>query len=81
MFGAACGLLSPGSESRKNRLSGKTIAISLRGLKKLQDAVKKYPGKPYFHHNRRFEPSFNPVHEIIRSGIPGEVYEIRNAGL
>ena len=58
----------------------KTIAISLRGLKKLQDAVKKYPGKPYFHHNRRFEPSFNPVHEIIRSGIPGEVYEIRTTG-
>ena len=55
----------------------KPIAISMKGLKKLQDAVKKYPGKLYFRHNRRFEPCFNHVREIIRSGILGEVYEIK----
>ena len=46
-------------------------------MKKLEDAVKKYPGKLFFRHNRRFEACFNHVLEIMHSGILGEVYELK----
>ena len=46
-------------------------------LKKLQAAAKKYPGKLFCRQNRRFEPAFNHVREIIDSGILGDVYEIK----
>ena len=55
----------------------KPIAISIKGLEKLQQAVAQYPGRLFFRHNRRFEPCFNHIREIIRSGILGEVYEIK----
>ena len=56
----------------------KPIALSYADAKRLVAAAKKYPGKLYCRHNRRFEQAFNHVLEIIRSGILGEVYEIRN---
>ena len=55
----------------------KPIALSVKGLKKLQQAVRKYPGKLFFRHNRRYESGFNHILEIIRSGILGDVYEIK----
>ena len=55
----------------------KPIAISMKGVKKLQQAVKKYPGKLYFRQNRRMESCFNHVFDIMHSGILGEVYEIK----
>ena len=56
----------------------KPIALNYADAKRLVAAAKKYPGKLYCRHNRRFEQAFNHVLEIIRSGILGEVYEIRN---
>ena len=55
----------------------KPIAISCKGLKKLEEAAKKYSGKLFFRHNRRFEACFNHVFDIIHSGILGDVYEIK----
>ena len=55
----------------------KPIAISMKGLKRLQEAVKAYPGRVFFRQNRRFEPCLNHIREIIRSGILGDVYEIK----
>ena len=55
----------------------KPIAVSVKGLKKLEQAAKDYPGKIFCRHNRRFEACFNHVLEIIHSGILGEVYEIK----
>ena len=55
----------------------KPIAISVKGLKKLEQAAKKYPGKIFLRHNRRFESCFNHVFEIMHSGILGDVYEIK----
>ena len=55
----------------------KPIAISMKGVRKLQQALKKYPGKIFFRHNRRMESCFNHVLDIMRSGILGEVYEIK----
>jgi len=45
----------------------------------LQAASAKSAGNLYIRHNRRFDPDFLHVREIIDSGILGEVYEIRLA--
>ena len=55
----------------------KPIAVSQKEALKLQAADRKYPGRLFIRQNRRFEPCFNDVRDIIRSGILGEVYEIR----
>ena len=55
----------------------KPFALSLDGLKLLERAVKDYPGKLYFRHNRRFEAAFNHIREIIATGILGDIFEIK----
>ena len=55
----------------------KPIALCMEGLAKLEAAVKKYPGKLYFRHNRRFEIVFNRLLEFIHGGKLGRVYEIK----
>ncbi len=55
----------------------KPIAITYADGLKLIELDKKYPGKLYLRHNRRFEAPFNHIQEIIASGILGEVYEIK----
>lgn len=55
----------------------KPIALSLPEAKKLAKVAAKYPGALFIRHNRRFEPAFQHVREIIDSGLLGEVYEIK----
>ncbi len=55
----------------------KPIALSYKDALRLKKASAKYPGKLFFRHNRRFEPAFQHIREIIDSGILGEVYEIK----
>ncbi|MFA7183505.1 MAG: Gfo/Idh/MocA family oxidoreductase, partial [Victivallales bacterium] len=55
----------------------KPIAVTYADALKLVELVKKYPGKLYLRHNRRFEGPFNHIREIIASGILGKVYEIK----
>ena len=55
----------------------KPVGRSLDDVEKLEKAVAKYPGKIFFRHNRRFEPAFQHVREIIASGILGEVFEVK----
>jgi len=55
----------------------KPIAINYNDGLKLLELDKKYPGKLYLRHNRRFEAPFNHIQEIIASGILGDVYEIK----
>jgi predicted dehydrogenase len=55
----------------------KPIAVTYADGLKLIELVKKYPGKLYLRHNRRFEAPFNHIREIIASGILGKVYEIK----
>jgi len=43
----------------------------------LRDIAAKSRGNLYVRHNRRFEPGFQHIREIIASGILGEVYEIK----
>lgn len=55
----------------------KPIAIRYADALRLQDADKKTPGKLFFRHNRRFEPGFVHLREIIASGVLGEVYAVK----
>lgn len=55
----------------------KPIAITYESALRLEELDKKYPGKIYLRHNRRFEAPFNHIREIIASGKLGEVYEIK----
>jgi scyllo-inositol 2-dehydrogenase (NADP+) len=55
----------------------KPIALSLPEAKKLEKVAAKFPGALFIRHNRRFEPTFQHVREIIDSGLLGEVYEIK----
>ena len=55
----------------------KPFALTPKGMEKLEEALKRYPGKLYFRHNRRFEAAFNHIRDIIDSGILGEVFEIK----
>ncbi len=55
----------------------KPIAMNYGEAKVLMRAAKKYPGKLFIRHNRRFEAAFNQIEDIIRSGKIGKVYEIK----
>ena len=64
-------------EAGKYVFMEKPIALTYADALKLQAADKKYPGKLFCRHNRRFEPAFQHIREIIASGILGNVYEIK----
>ena len=55
----------------------KPISTSYAETRKLMAADAKYPDHLFIRQNRRFEPCFNDVRDIIRTGILGDIYEIR----
>jgi predicted dehydrogenase len=63
----------------KDVLLEKPICLSYSEALQLKGAAAQSAGSLYIRHNRRFDPDFLHVREIIASGILGEVYEIRLA--
>lgn len=55
----------------------KPIAVDEEGVCKLEEASKKYPGRLFFRHNRRFEPQFQYIWKICQSGVLGRIYEVK----
>ena len=55
----------------------KPIALSLTEALALKRAVKKDPNRLFVRHNRRFEPTFQHIREIMETGVLGDVYEIK----
>lgn len=55
----------------------KPITLNYDEAKKLLAAAKKAKGQLFIRHNRRFEPTFVHIREIIKSGILGQVYQIK----
>ncbi|MCC6581997.1 MAG: Gfo/Idh/MocA family oxidoreductase, partial [Phycisphaeraceae bacterium] len=55
----------------------KPIATTYADARRLKAAAAKYPGKLFLRHNRRLEPAFQHIREIIASGVLGKVYEIK----
>ncbi len=55
----------------------KPIALSFQEAKKLVRATQNKPDQLFIRHNRRFEPGFQHIREIIASGLLGDVFEIK----
>jgi predicted dehydrogenase len=55
----------------------KPIAMNIDEIRKLENADREYPGKLYFLHNHRFEPAFQHILRIIRTGILGKVEQVK----
>ncbi len=55
----------------------KPMCVTHAEALKLQRLAAKVPGQLLIRHNRRYEPAFQHVREIIESGILGTVYEIK----
>lgn len=55
----------------------KPIAMSEGELEQLRQADQDYPGKLFFLHNHRFEPALQQILEIVRSGLLGELIQVK----
>ena len=55
----------------------KPIAVSYSEALRLKSAAAKSKGKLYVRHNRRFEPAYQHIREIMASRILGDVFEIK----
>lgn len=55
----------------------KPIAVTYAESKKLKPAARRAKGKLFIRHNRRFEPGFVHIREIIASGVLGDVHLIK----
>lgn len=64
-------------EAGKYIMLEKPIALTYDDALKLKDATEAFPGKLFCRHNRRFEPAFVHIREIIAAGTIGEVYEVK----
>lgn len=61
----------------KHVLIEKPMSLSYGEALKLKKAQGRSKGRVFIRHNRRFEPGFQHVMELMQSGILGWVYEIR----
>lgn len=64
-------------EQGKQVFLEKPVVTTEEGLRTLAAATRRCPERIYFRQNRRFEPAFNHIREIMASGVLGEVYEIK----
>ena len=55
----------------------KPIALTMADAETLREAATRSAGRLFFRHNRRFEPAFTHIREIMASGVLGWVYEIK----
>ena len=66
-----------GLEAGKDVFLEKPMCCTYAEAKALKELAEKSDGNLYVRHNRRFEPAFQHIREIISSGILGDVYEIK----
>jgi len=55
----------------------KPIAVTHDDFEKLKTLDKQYPGRLFFLHNHRFEPSFQTAKRIIASGVLGDLHSVK----
>jgi predicted dehydrogenase len=55
----------------------KPITLNYKDAVKLKKQAEKSKGKLFLRHNRRFEPAFQHILEIIKSGTIGKVFEVK----
>jgi len=64
-------------EAGKDVFIEKPMCCTYAQADALREIAGKSSGNLYVRHNRRFEPGFQHIREIIASGILGDVYEIK----
>ena len=64
-------------EAGKMAVIDKPFAVNMEQVSQLREADKKYPGKIFLRCNRRFEPAFVQIREVIDSGILGEIAMVK----
>lgn len=64
-------------EKGKRVFLEKPIATNQADWQNLAEATRLHPQRIFFRQNRRFEPAFNHICEIMASGVLGEVYEVK----
>jgi len=66
-------------KANKHVFLEKPICANHAEAKRLKKMHEKSRGNLYIRHNRRFEPAFLHIREIIASGILGDIYEVKLA--
>jgi len=64
-------------EAGKDVFDEKPMCVTYAEALALKDIAARSKGNLYIRHNRRFEPAFQHIREIIASGLLGEVFEIK----
>ena len=64
-------------EAGKIALVEKPFCLNATEAHTLQTLAAKTPGRLYVRHNRRFEPGFLQIREIMAAGLLGDVFEIK----
>jgi predicted dehydrogenase len=64
-------------KARRTVFLEKPMTTTYADAVRLKAAARRYRAKLYIRHNRRFEPAFQHIREIIASGLLGEVFEIK----
>ncbi len=60
-------------EAGKRVVIEKPIAVSMEQIRELQRAEERFPGRLFLRFNRRFEPAFLCLREVIDSGVLGKI--------
>lgn len=64
-------------EAGKYVVVDKPVAVTLEQVDALEAAAKKYHGKLFLRYNRRFEPAFCNVMQLMNSGILGNINMVK----
>jgi predicted dehydrogenase len=66
-----------GLKAGKHVYVEKPMCLTYFEAKRMQAAADRYPGRLFVGHNRRFDPDFLHVRELLKSGVIGEPYQIK----
>ena len=64
-------------QENKHVFLEKPMALAYDGAKRICDAAAQSSGTLFIRHNRRFEPAFQHIRELVNSEILGNVYAIK----
>lgn len=64
-------------EAGKMAVVEKPFAVSLEQAHQLLEASRKYPGRLFLRCNRRFEPAFLQIMDVLKSGLLGKISMIK----
>ena len=64
-------------DANKIAVVEKPVATSVAEMERLRQAAEQHPHRLFFRHNRRFEPAFHKIRELLQTGLIGQVQYIK----